>query len=205
MFRTGIIIVAHNSAGHIGACVDAVNRVRGAQDVVLVIDNASSDQMPPFDSGTPVRLIRNAHNAGFAGAVNQGFETLKNDVDAVLLLNPDVVLTTRFDALAEACQRAGLAGGCLADEQGNPQVGFSFRRFPGPWTLFFETIGLNRIWKSNPVNRRYRCLDAGYTVSQTVDQPAGAMLMIRKDVWQQLNGFDERFHPVAFFQYRRQR
>jgi len=31
-----------------------------------------------------------------------------------------------------------------------------------------------------------------------VEQPAGAFLMIRRDVWQELNGFDERFHPLWF-------
>jgi N-acetylglucosaminyl-diphospho-decaprenol L-rhamnosyltransferase len=31
-----------------------------------------------------------------------------------------------------------------------------------------------------------------------VEQPAGAFLMIRRDVWQELNGFDERFYPLWF-------
>jgi hypothetical protein len=31
-----------------------------------------------------------------------------------------------------------------------------------------------------------------------VEQPAGAFLMIRRDVWQELDGFDERFCPLWF-------
>jgi len=31
-----------------------------------------------------------------------------------------------------------------------------------------------------------------------VEQPAGAFLMVRRDVWRELNGFDERFHPLWF-------
>jgi hypothetical protein len=31
-----------------------------------------------------------------------------------------------------------------------------------------------------------------------VEQPAGAFLMIRRDVWRELSGFDERFHPLWF-------
>jgi GT2 family glycosyltransferase len=31
-----------------------------------------------------------------------------------------------------------------------------------------------------------------------VEQPAGAFLMTRRDVWKTLGGFDENFHPVWF-------
>jgi GT2 family glycosyltransferase len=57
---------------------------------------------------------------------------------------------------------------------------------------------MNRVWPSNPVNRRYRCLDLDLSKGGEVEQPAGAFLMIRRDVWQSLNGFDEGFHPVWF-------
>ena len=194
MFRTGIVIITHNSAGHIDSCLEAVNRFRSAEDAVLVIDNGSEDKLPSLAA----EAVRNATNRGFAGAANQGFAILKDEVDAILLLNPDVVLTAPLGPLAEACARVGVAGGSLTNTAGHTQVGFSFRCFPTALTLFFETVGLNKLWRSNPVNRRYRCLDADYVVAQTVDQPAGAMLMIRKDVWQQVGGFDEHFHPVWF-------
>ena len=198
MSRTGILIVTHNSAGHIRSCLDAVHRVRRPGDIVLVIDNASDDNIAV---DAPTRFIQNRHNAGFAGAVNQGFQILKDEVDAVLLLNPDVVLQggiPSFEALNAACVQSGLACGRLTDTRGNTQIGFSFRRFPTPLTLVFETLGVNKFWKSNPVNRRYRCLEADHELAQVVDQPAGAMLMIRNDVFLRVGGFDERFHPVWF-------
>ena len=199
MFRIGIVVITHNSAGHISACLQAVERFRSPHDAVLVIDNASDDGGTSLDAmSPPVRVIRNAHNAGFAGAANQGFEALKDQVDGILLLNPDVVLTTPLTGLAIACAREGLAGGRLNDSQGKAQAGFCFRRFPTPLTLFFETMGVNKLWKSNPVNRRYRCLTVEHGAAQWVDQPAGAMLMVRKDVWLRLNGFDEGFYPVWF-------
>ena len=57
---------------------------------------------------------------------------------------------------------------------------------------------MNRIWPRNPVNWHYRCLDFDFSTPSDVEQPAGAFLMIRRDVWQELNGFDERFYPLWF-------
>jgi hypothetical protein len=48
------------------------------------------------------------------------------------------------------------------------------------------------------VNRRYRCFDLRPDVAAFVEQPPGAFLMIRRDVWQALQGFDESFYPVWF-------
>jgi len=73
-----------------------------------------------------------------------------------------------------------------------------FRKFPTRKSLMFETLGLNRIWPGNPVNWQFRCLGFDISHEKRVDQPAGAFLMIRRDVWEQLGGFDERFHPLWF-------
>jgi N-acetylglucosaminyl-diphospho-decaprenol L-rhamnosyltransferase len=61
-----------------------------------------------------------------------------------------------------------------------------------------EALLLNRLLPGNSVNRRYRCLDLDYEVPQPVEQPAGAFLMIRRSVWEELGGFDEMFHPLWF-------
>ena len=52
---------------------------------------------------------------------------------------------------------------------------------------------MNRMWPSNPVNRRYRYLDRDLDQPGPVEQPAGAFLMIRRDVWERLGGIDEAF------------
>jgi GT2 family glycosyltransferase len=81
---------------------------------------------------------------------------------------------------------------------GRAQSGFTIRRLPTPASLIFELFGINRLWPSNPVNRRYRYFDRDLHQSGPVEQPAGAFLMTRRDVWQHLRGFDESFHPVWF-------
>jgi N-acetylglucosaminyl-diphospho-decaprenol L-rhamnosyltransferase len=168
------------------------------QAITIVVDNASSDgTVDHVRARSGVRLIANAQNRGFAAAVNQGVREA-GDSEFVLVLNPDAHLLTAVDRLVEATEQYGLAAGRLVDETGRTQAGFTIRRFPTPAALACELFGLNRLWPSNPVNRRYRYLDRDLDQPGPVEQPAGALLMIRQDVWKQLGGFDEQFYPVWF-------
>jgi GT2 family glycosyltransferase len=159
----------------------------------LVIDNASQDQTL---QQAGARRIANSQNRGFAAAVNQGVRA--SDSEFFLLLNPDVALLTPVDGLVEASRAHGLAAGQLVGRGGRVQAGFTIRRFPTPVSLIFELFGLNRLWPANPVNRRYRYLDRPLDQPGAVEQPAGAFLMFRRDVWEKLGGFDEKFHPIWF-------
>ncbi len=186
------VIVTYNSADEIGACLEAVLRWTPS---VIVIDNASNDQTRDVVREYPVRLIANSANRGFAAAVNQGFEAATSEY--VLLLNPDATVLEGRDELIAAASD-GAAAGLLLSGDGLPQTGFSVRRLPTATALIFECLGLNRLWPANSANRHWRCLDLDLRRPQVVEQPAGAFLMVRRDVWRSLGGLDERFFPVWF-------
>ncbi len=195
MHGIGVVIVTYNSGAEIGACLDALRRT-DAQ--VVVVDNASSDGTTDIVKGRGAQLIANSNNRGFAAAVNQGFALL--NCEFILILNPDSVLQSGLEALRDACALpgAGAAGGQLLSPEGIPQVGFMVRGFPTVAALALESLLLNRIWPTNPVNRKYRGLGLDYASRTEVDQPAGAFLMVRRTVWEELGGFDEGFYPLWF-------
>jgi N-acetylglucosaminyl-diphospho-decaprenol L-rhamnosyltransferase len=195
MSDIGIIIVTYNSAEQIGPCLDAA-AATGAE--IIVVDNASHDGTVKEVQHRGVRLIANRENRGFAAAVNQGFAVLNTTY--VLLLNPDSILICGIEALRDACDlpRSAGAGGTLLDLRGSPQIGFMARQLPTPSALVLEALLLNRIWSNNPVNRNYRLLGRQYSKRFAVEQPAGAFLMVRREVWRELGGFDEGFYPVWF-------
>jgi N-acetylglucosaminyl-diphospho-decaprenol L-rhamnosyltransferase len=195
MASIGIAIVTYNSAAEIGPCLDAAIPT-GAE--VVVVDNGSHDGTISEVGRRGARLIANAENRGFAAAVNQAFRAL--NCPFILMLNPDAAIQTGLELLREACQypNAAGAGGRLLGAGGNPQVGFMVRRFPTPAALIMEALLLNRVWPGNPVNRRYRALDLNLDELTAVEQPAGAFLMVRRAVWEELGGFDEGFYPLWF-------
>ncbi len=198
--RCTAIVVTYNSGAAIAACLDALVR---AQCEIIVVDNASADDSlevtEKFAQRSPVKLLANEQNRGFGAAVNQGAREATGDV--LLILNPDAVAEPgAVQAMLHciASTRADAVGGALLEPNGQPARGFAFRRLPTLWALIFEVTLINQLWPGNPVNRRYRCLDADYTQQQQVEQPAGACLAVKRAAFEEIKGFDERFSPVWF-------
>lgn len=191
--------MSYNSAGQIGPCLAALRNESTWQRIV--IDNASVDETvaEARNADPAADVVRNPTNIGFAAAANQGARLASGSI--LLFLNPDAIAQPgALNALANALKQDGFGavGGALSHNCGEVDRGFCVRRFPTTLSMAAEILLLNRVWPSNPVNRRYRCLDLDYTKAQEVDQPAGACLAVRRDVWASVGGFDEKFFPVWF-------
>ena len=198
--RCSVIIVTYNSSAHIEACLCTL----ASQDCeIVVVDNASRDdtvaRVRAFEGQLPLQLIAISRNIGFAGGVNQGVLAASSDV--LLILNPDAIAgPNAVDALLACFAESGASavGGALLKRDGQPSRGFAFRRLPTVASLLFEVLLVNQVWPGNPVNRRYRCLDADYSREQPVEQPAGACLAVTRNAWNSVDGMDADFFPVWF-------
>ena len=193
-----VVIVTYNSGTCIRACLQAL--IPFTQWKIVMVDNNSKDDTVRTARTLPLQMytLINAHNVGFAGAVNQALKVAEGDL--VVILNPDLIATAgSLDKLAQALRTdtVGAAGGLLS-EDGRPQKGFTVRRFPTLGTMLAEVLLVNRIWRGNPWNVRYRCLDLDYQTAQEVEHPAGACLAVKREAWERIGGFDESFFPVWF-------
>ena len=199
MFLGTVIIVTHNSGSCIRACLQALVPFQGWK-VVMVDNNSTDDTMQEASTcALEVLTFSNSHNVGFGSAVNQAARVAEGDL--LVILNPDTIATAgSLDNLADALRTdtVGASGGLLLGANGLPQKGFTVRRLPTLGSMLAEVLLVNRAWPSNPWNVRYRCLDLDYQTAQQVEQPAGACLAVKRQVWDALNGFDEGFFPVWF-------
>ncbi len=196
-----VVIVNWNSGALLERCVGSL-RENAPDCEVLVIDNASEDESCAFLVGSfPwARLLRNRENRGFAGGCNQGWRESAGNL--VLFLNPDaealsgsvqqlvMCLTRREDAWA--------AGGCLVSSSNRANEEYRSRAFPTVASVCADMLFLDEIWPGNPWTGRHRSSGPGQNQLSEVDQPAGACLMIRREVLESLEGFDERFIPAWF-------
>ncbi|HEX9766239.1 MAG TPA: glycosyltransferase family 2 protein [Nitriliruptorales bacterium] len=88
--RVAAIIVNHDGAGHLLACIDSLRAQSEPVDIV-VVDNASQDDSLALLGNEPeILVVANRTNRGYAGGANDGLSATKHPV--VLVANPD----TRF-------------------------------------------------------------------------------------------------------------
>ena len=166
---------------------------------VIVVDNDSTDdsliivEASETDLPFSLRIIRNPTNQGFGAACNQGAR--QADGEFVLFLNPDIRLFA--DSLsvplafmeASQNQSVGICGIQLLDDSGN--VSRSCARFPTPGLLYAWMLGFDKVFPHIFPSQLMR--EWGHDTSMDVDQVIGAFFLVRRKLFDQLNGFDERF------------
>jgi N-acetylglucosaminyl-diphospho-decaprenol L-rhamnosyltransferase len=199
MIDLDIVIVNWNTGSRLRDCLLSITPAVPAPILCLrqciVVDNASED-----DSANdlerlllPLAMIRNHENKGFAYACNQGAKAGKSEY--ILFLNPDSRLFP--DSLVKPL--------CFLDEKRNEKVGIlsiqlingngvihrNVARFPTPKSLFFQMLGLDRLWPRHFPS--HFMTDWDHRDSREVDQVTGAYYLVRRGVFEKLKGFDERF------------
>jgi N-acetylglucosaminyl-diphospho-decaprenol L-rhamnosyltransferase len=158
------VVVAFNSAEVLPACLTAVS---AAELAAVVVDNASVDSTIVVAEAAGARVLRNAHNEGFGRAMNQGVAAAATPY--CLLLNPDVDFTPgavrTLRAAMEAHPNALLAGPHLIEHDGRD-----------------GTLSTSPI---NPAVARTPASGARF-----VSLLSGAALLLRRDAFLALGGFD---------------
>lgn len=193
-----IVIVNWNSGIQLRKCLESIggNR-RGSRllSSVVVVDNASLDGSAERlgNQGFQLEVIRNRTNCGFAAACNQGAR--RSDADYLLFLNPDTRLFE--DSLDQPIafmedpnnQKVGIVGIQLVDDIGG--VHRSCTRFPKPRHFLSQMLGLDRLLPRHCPSHFMATWDHGE--SRSVDHVIGAFYLIRRQLFEKLKGFDERF------------
>ena len=206
-----------------GLNVKGLERKSEIQIRVLAWDNASTDDSlevaeRQFKSHPACIFKKSRRNLGFAGAINAAYAEYA--ADAILILNPDISISVadieRLSRALDKYESLGAISPCLVNINGLPQIGFTARNFPTFGSLFCDMLGIKRLFPYNPWSESYYQTGNKILVSYLkrkgnalhphlpfdqpfpVEQPAGAAMLVRKEAFDAISGFDTGFYPAWF-------
>jgi GT2 family glycosyltransferase len=192
------IIVTYNSERTIDAALSALMHAhdRGMTEVI-VVDNDSKDSTRDIVRRHRfARLIPTGHNLGFGRACNVG-AAASTSRDCMLFLNPDArIEPAALEALHAdlmASPGTGIIAPSIVEADGSLQHAGGLPSPLNIWLALVPMIGpvaARRLQRRNPNAPRDILPDEP---NFTTDWVCGAALMIRRELFFALNGFDRRF------------
>lgn len=208
-YELSIIIINWNGGNLLTRCIESIisSDPKTTYEIVI-IDNASQDNslaelrawkvVAPMIAGEQLRIFSNSENRGFGAANNQAFALTNSPF--VFLLNLDTEVSPgTIDTLIEKLKSDPKIGACgpkILNPDGSLQVSVFFNP-PCVW----HTV-LSQLWLYRLLPRRVRgeLLLGGHwnhDRERSVPMLGGAAIMARREMIEQVGGFNERFHMYA--------
>jgi N-acetylglucosaminyl-diphospho-decaprenol L-rhamnosyltransferase len=185
------VIVDFHAGQALSDCVDSLH-ANGVGDIIVVENGEAGSTMPAL-SGRRVVLVEPNMNLGYGRGVNRGVAAAPRRT-YLLISNPDVIVHEgAVEVLVKYLDShplIAIVGPQILRPDGS--VYPSQRVFPNFWLAGLHAI-LAPLWANNPASRRYRSPRA----DGTVDWVSGAFFLVRRESFEAVGGFDERYFMFA--------
>jgi N-acetylglucosaminyl-diphospho-decaprenol L-rhamnosyltransferase len=195
-----LLIVNWNTRDLLAECLASLpEALVGTEYEAIVADNGSWDGSAEMvaEHYPSVRLLKSERNLGYAAANNRiaamarGEHLLFLNADTRLLPNSVPLLIRRV----EQGSRVALAAPQLLSPDGSIQA--SCRAFPRPAAVFWEAVGLARLFPQNWRIASYRMRWFDHASAREVEQPMATCWLVPRAAWEAVGPFDEQF-PIFF-------
>ncbi len=198
--RVSVIFVNHNSYDLLQRAVSSLRNTHPPDQVeILVVDNGSVPQVrPAFPEEWGVRWLQLPRNIGYGPAVNRAARYARGTY--LVAANPDLEFRDQeVLRLAQFLDDHPTVGAVIPQYVNPTPEGLrkqpSARRFHRlPYLLFGRVSPLSRLWPRNRFTREFLALETlQATEPVEIEVAVGAFLMVRRDLFERLGGFDPEF------------
>lgn len=199
--QISVIILNYNVRYFLELCVLSVqNAIQNLDAEIIVMDNNSSDDSCAMmkQRFPNIKLIENKENSGFPKGNNIAVAAAKGEY--ICILNPDTVVSEdtfeKILTFAKSKTDLGIVGCKLIDGTGNflPE---SKRGIPTPWVAFTKVFGLYKMFPNSTLFNNYYAQYLDENQTGKVDILVGAFMVMKHELYNELEGFDENCFMYA--------
>ena len=190
-----VVTVTYSPGETLQRFVDTLGEATQRPVRVILADNGSTDGAPQrsAEQHAHVDFVPTGGNLGYGGGANRGVAELGEQYGWVVIANPDLewgagCLDELLDA-AKRWPRGGSFGPLITEPSG--EVYPSARLLPSIGRGVGHAL-FGKVWPSNPWSRAYRQSEAAVT-ERTAGWLSGSCLLVRREAWDSINGFDPRY------------
>jgi GT2 family glycosyltransferase/4-amino-4-deoxy-L-arabinose transferase-like glycosyltransferase len=194
-YLLSIIYVYYNTPIEIKQSIKSLESAMGKiNHEVIIVDNLSSISIPKEISKLPnVKIIKNNKNYGYGNGLNIGVSHSKGkyllltNTDTIFLKNSIMNLLSKI----EKDPKIGIIGPQLINSEGKTAQSISGMPYLLQSIFAFSLLG--KIWPGNYIRKSYHNLNLDRNKEHNVDVVSGACMMIKKSIFDSVNGFDKNF------------
>ncbi len=194
---TSVVIVAADSGDVLARCVELA-LASSAELEIIIDDNDTRDGSVArlaarYAQDARVGFVYNGANLGFGAGCNRGAARARGDT--LLFLNPDCLIErdtiARLRAVLKAAARGGVVGATQVNADGHIDPA-SRRRDPLLRRALMSVSGLARFASRWPAFAGVE-LPPSSAASDRVDAVSGALMLLSRDTFARIGGFDEGY------------
>jgi O-antigen biosynthesis protein len=198
--EVSIIIVNYNVKELLTQCINSIFEAsQNVKTEIIVVDNNSFDGSVDyiknkFPGHTDIKIIPSDINLGFAKANNVGAKYATGEY--ILILNPDTILQEdtieKTLSFYKKTQNAGAVTCKLILPSGKLDLACR-RSFPSPSVALYRILGLSRLFPKSKIFGKYNLTYLDENNTCEVEAIVGAFMLIKKEIYDKVNGFDEDY------------
>lgn len=193
--RISVVVVSYYTGAALFECLQAVLADPDVFELILV-DNgnpeSTRERLWSFaNKRARVRILQGQGNVGFGRACNYGAKIAKGEY--ILFLNPDAIIekgaVLKMAEHSDLLQNPSIVGGYLQTIHGTEQRG-SRRRALTPWSAFVSFTPLHKLPGFRSIHMD---IQDDTAMPQSVTTVSGACMLMDRQSFEMLGGFDERY------------